>query len=76
MEFDSTEVDAGRNVWRPMWQLNWMLHGLLMFPSLLIAWELSNPPGNFGFVVVAWLLVVLGVPLLPRRSPVEPFTMS
>ena len=74
MDFDSTQSDATGRGWRPMWQLGWMLHGILLFPLLLLIWEMTRPPGNFGFLVVLWALVVLGVPLLPQRPAPEPFS--
>lgn len=74
MDFDSAPTDATEGGWRPMWQLGWTLHGIALFPLLLLVWEMTRPPGNFAFLVVLWAVVVLGVPLLPPRPAPEPFS--
>lgn len=74
MDSEPRTADAVERRWRPMWQLGWTFDGLVLFPFLLIAWEMTQPPGNFAFVVVVWALVVLLVPWLPQKPVPEPFS--
>ena len=73
MDLEHMEMHANGSRWRPMWQLGWTFDGLVLFPFLLISWEMTQPPGNFAFLVVVWALVVLAVPWLPQKPAPEPF---